>query len=171
MRLINVVLAVCLSTACDAPPPETTPDKPARARGEAPPAPDKDSARATPEPIPGPRLVVVSEPTLIVATSSTQAEVDSGDAGEAIADLSYYLSLVGDSLRRLGVTQEEVNAETLSVRVDNTTYRWVLLGDSSIAYVFAQPGHQPSIRYGVLVDSEILEWIHQELRGQRARPE
>ena len=62
-------------------------------------------------------IFVIHQPTIIAFFPITQAEVDNdGDAGEALADFDYYVSLAEKRLHSAGVAIHVVNARSFQIR-------------------------------------------------------
>jgi hypothetical protein len=87
----------------------------------------------------------------------TQAEVNSDEnAGEALGDFDYYVSLAEKRLQGAGIAIHVVNARSFQIRAGKMTLTF-RPKKNEVGYYFIAHGKEPHIEHDVMTDEGILD--------------
>jgi hypothetical protein len=113
--------------------------------------------------------VTSSGPLLVAAFITTQAEIDSGDGGEALSDFQFYLPSVADSLGTLGVRTAVRYARPIRIVMDRDSIVWRVEEDSGrVGYMMLRPGKPSRTVWGVMTNEDLLSEAKEYFRVERA---
>jgi hypothetical protein len=117
---------------------------------------------------------VLEGPTVVAFYPAvTQTQVDSSaDLSTVLDDFSYHLSTATDSLRKLGFRIVERPHGAIRL-LNGTSSREVTPARDSadVGYLFASPGRQDRIWYGVMTNADLIDAAREFLElPSRRRP-
>jgi biotin operon repressor len=102
-------------------------------------------------------VFVIDKPTILAFFPITQTEVDSHeDAGEALSDFDWYVSLAAKRLKNAGISIQVVNAPSFQIQMGKKTVTYQPKKDE-IGYYFVAPGKKPHIERNVMTGEDILD--------------
>lgn len=116
-------------------------------------------------------LIVIRRQTVVAFFAPmTQAELkNQADSDEALADFQFYAARLRKPLNDSGIDFEEVYASSFSVQRGNRT-RTFRPGKVKVGYYFVAPDKEPHVEYGVMTDTDVLQFAQNYFGRAGAKP-